>query len=130
MNQSKLANNSNNMINLSIMQQGTVNNNCDFDMTGPGTTPSSSSSFESSLLSRVLILEEDAKRLRQQLAMANKEISSIRAENELLNKLSQDQSYMLQRSNALQSENSDLKKQIVEMEQFLDDYGKNELKLK
>ncbi len=112
------------MINLSNIQQGNVSSNSDFDMTGSNSSSSSSSTFESSLLSRVLLVEEEAKRLRQQLAVANKEVSSLTAENDLLKKLSHDQTYMIHRSNELQSENKDLRKQIVEMEQFLDDYGK------
>ena len=65
----------------------------------------SSSSFENSVLTRLLLVEEEAKRLRQQLSSSRQEACRLKAENDMLRKQAGDRTYMITKTSELAGEN-------------------------
>lgn len=87
------------------------------------TSGSKESDFTTSLLARLADAEEEAKSLRMQLIEKNSKITNVERENAQLRAIAEAPTYLMDEVNSLKSENFLLEKQIVDMEEFLHDYG-------
>jgi UBX domain-containing protein 11 len=83
----------------------------------------SESDFTTSLLTRLADAEEETKSLRKQILEKNARLSAAEHENGQLRAVVEAPSHLLDEINNLKSENFSLEKQIVDMEEFLHDYG-------
>ena len=88
----------------------------------PDDSPTSTE-FTTVLTARLADTEKENRELRRQLAVATKEVIHLREERDRLNDLfehSTDQASLIKK---VKSDNAYLHKQLLEMEQFLADYG-------
>ena len=81
------------------------------------------SDFTTSLLTRLADAEEETKSLRKQIVEKNARLNAAEHENGQLRAVVEAPSHLLDEINNLRSENFSLEKQIVDMEEFLHDYG-------
>jgi hypothetical protein len=83
----------------------------------------SGTDFTTNLLQRLRVVEKEAKEMRERLAEEIRKNELLHDENEKLKKSTEEPGYILQQMNHFKHENIKLAKKIIDMEEFLADYG-------
>lgn len=91
--------------------------------TAVSSATSSESDFTTTLLNRLADAEEETKSMRKQLVEKIKRLSLVEHENAKLRAVIDAPSHLIDELNLYKTENFNLEKQIVDMEEFLHDYG-------
>ena len=91
--------------------------------TAVSSATSSESDFTTTLLNRLADAEEETKSMRKQLVEKIKKLSIAERENAELRAVVDAPSHLIDELNHYKTENFNLEKQIVDMEEFLHDYG-------
>jgi hypothetical protein len=87
------------------------------------TSEDASSDFTTNLLSRLRLVEKEAKENREKLATEAIKNELLSEEIARLRRFSEEPHYALNQLRVAKRENEDLKQQLLEMEEFLADYG-------
>ena len=87
------------------------------------SVPTSEKDFTTSLLTRLADAEAETKSMRKQLVEKITKLSAVERENVELRAVVDAPSHLIDELNFYKSENFHLEKQIVDMEEFLHDYG-------